>query len=249
MARLITTWIVAACLVTKLIGQTGNGSISGRITDPTGAVIAGASVSIQNSATNVRQTTETNPEGRFSVTNLIPGTYSVTAAHQGFRTVERDNVLLRVGDRLSLDIPLEIGASAERVTVTAEVPLIRTEDAQAGLVIDTKRIQDLPQYNRDPLAFVFLTPNVIGSSQSDLRINGSRTKQIEYFIDGVPVTTGYLHDVPPSVPSREAIGTLVSAKCVVGKLRTCARVPFRDFRRRVAANQVAGELSAFHRER
>ncbi|MCC6587226.1 MAG: TonB-dependent receptor [Bryobacterales bacterium] len=205
MARLITTWIVAACLVTKLIGQTGNGSISGRITDPTGAVIAGASVSIQNSATNVRQTTETNPEGRFSVTNLIPGTYSVTAAHQGFRTVERDNVLLRVGDRLSLDIPLEIGASAERVTVTAEVPLIRTEDAQAGLVIDTKRIQDLPQYNRDPLAFVFLTPNVIGSSQSDLRINGSRTKQIEYFIDGVPVTTGYLHDVPPSVPSREAI--------------------------------------------
>ena len=72
-------------------------------------------------------------------------------------------------------------------------------------MIDNKRIQDLPQYNRDPLAFVFLAPNVTGTSQSDLRINGSRSGQIEYFIDGIPATTGYLHEVPPSVPSREAI--------------------------------------------
>ncbi|MBV6432188.1 MAG: hypothetical protein IANPNBLG_02324 [Bryobacteraceae bacterium] len=188
-----------------LHAQTGNASLSGRVLDPSGAVIPGARVSVRNVLTNVDQETESSADGRFAVTNLIPGEYTVTASFSGFRTVERKGVALRVGDRLDLDLSLEVGAAADRVTVTAEVPLIRTEDAQAGLVIDNKRIQDLPQYNRDPLAFVFLTPNVSGSSQSDLRINGSRAKQIEYFIDGVPVTTGYLHDVPPSVPSREAI--------------------------------------------
>lgn len=185
--------------------QTGNATLSGYIKDPSGAMVPAAQIAIRNTATNVTQKTQSSADGRFSVTNLIPGDYAITVQAQGFRTVDRGGVQLRVGDRLGLDITLEVGATADRVTVTAEVPLVRTEDAQAGLVIDNKRIQDLPQYNRDPLAFVFLAPNVTGSSQNDLRINGSRSKQIEYFIDGIPVTTGYLHDVPPSVPSREAI--------------------------------------------
>ncbi len=185
--------------------QTGNATLSGSIKDPSGAIVPAAQIAIRNTATNVTRKTQSSADGRFSVTNLIPGDYAITVQAQGFRTVDRGGVQLRVGDRLGLDISLEVGATADRVTVTAEVPLVRTEDAQAGLVIDNKRIQDLPQYNRDPLAFVFLAPNVTGSSQNDLRINGSRSKQIEYFIDGIPVTTGYLHDVPPSVPSREAI--------------------------------------------
>ncbi|HEU0142079.1 MAG TPA: TonB-dependent receptor [Bryobacteraceae bacterium] len=201
----IGLFIACGAIVTAAHAQTGNASISGQINDPSGAVIPGAQVSIRNVATNVTHSTLSSADGRFSVTSLIPGEYTLTASFQGFRTAERGGLVLRVGDRLALDIALEVGSAADRVTVTAEVPLIRTEDAQAGLVIENRRIQDLPQYNRDPLAFVFLTPNVSGSNQNDLRINGSRSKQIEYFIDGVPVTTGYLHDVPPSVPSREAI--------------------------------------------
>jgi hypothetical protein len=200
--RLAASLILAATL---LPAQSGNAALSGRVIDPSGAVVPGAQISIRSVSTNVTQKSESSADGRFSITNLIPGEYAVTASFSGFKTVERTGVVLRVGDRLSLDLTLEVGAAADRVTVTAEVPLIRTEDAQAGLVIDNKRIQDLPQYNRDPLAFVFLTPNVSGTDQNNLRINGSRSKQIEYFIDGVPVTTGYLHDVPPSVPSREAI--------------------------------------------
>jgi hypothetical protein len=205
MHRATCLLLFVLCGAAALPGQTGNASLSGRITDTTGAVMPGVQVSVRNVETNVAQTTVTTPEGRFSVTNLIPGEYAVTAQFQGFRTAEREGVVLRVGDRVGLEITMEVGTASDRVTVTAELPLIRTEDAQAGLVIDNKRIQDLPQYNRDPLAFVFLTPNVLGSNQNDLRINGSRTGQIEYFIDGTPVTTGYLHEVPPSVPSREAI--------------------------------------------
>lgn len=205
--KLWTIGMLIACgaIATVAHAQTGNASISGQINDPSGAVIPGAQVSVRNVATNVTHTTQSSADGRFSVTSLIPGEYTLTASFQGFRTAERDGLVLRVGDRIALAIALEVGSATDRVTVTAEVPLIRTEDAQAGLVIENRRIQDLPQYNRDPLAFVFLTPNVSGSNQGDLRINGSRSKQIEYFIDGVPVTTGYLHDVPPSVPSREAI--------------------------------------------
>ncbi len=185
--------------------QTGNASISGQVKDTSDAVIPGATISVKNNGTNVTQTAVSNQEGRFTIGNLIPGVYTVTAEFQGFKRLDHEDVALRVGDRLGLDLVMEVGASAERVTVTGEVPLLRTEDVQAGLVIDNKRIQDLPQYNRDALAFVFLTPNVTGTSQTDLRVNGSRSGQIEYFIDGVPVTTGYLHEVPPSVPSREAV--------------------------------------------
>ncbi len=165
----------------------------------------GTSISIRNVATNVATSTQTNTEGRFTVPNLIPGTYTVTASFQGFKDLERGNVVLQVGDRIGLELVMEIGNAAERVTVSGEVPLLRTEDAQMGLVIDNKRMQELPQYDRNALAFATLTPNVTGSI-GDLRINGGRTGQTEYFLDGVPLTTGYDHSVPASYPSREAIG-------------------------------------------
>ena len=199
-------WMAVVVLASVAAGQTGLASISGLVKDSSGAVIPGANVTVKNAATNVERATQSSAEGRYSIANLIPGIYSMKVQFQGFKELGRDQVELRIGDRITLDLTMEVGTSTEQVTVTGEVPLLRTEDVQAGLVIDNKRIQDLPQYNRDALAFVFLTANVTGTSQSDLRINGSRTGQIEYFIDGVPVTTGYLHDVPPSVPSREAVG-------------------------------------------
>lgn len=189
----------------SLLAQTGNATVSGQVKDPSGAVIPSASVAVKNVATNVTATTETNAEGRFTVPNLIPGAYTLTASFQGFKNLERGGMVLRVGDRIGLDLVMEVGNSAERVTVTGEVPLLRTEDAQMGLVIDNKRIQELPQYDRNPLAFALLTPNVTGNV-GDLRINGGRSGQTEYFLDGVPLTTGYDHTVPPSFPSREAIG-------------------------------------------
>src|SRR5688572_11698591 len=155
-----------SCLTIQLNAQSGNASLSGRITDPSGAIIIGAAVTVDNIATNVSVNTQTNNEGHYSLTGMIPGEYKVTIASAGFRTSNHDGITLRVGDRLALDVSLEVGSATERVTISAEAPLIRTEDAQSGLVIDNKRIQDLPQYNRDPLAFVFLAPNVTGTSQN-----------------------------------------------------------------------------------
>lgn len=197
----------AACA----FAQSSNASLSGQIQDGSGGIIPGASVSAQNIDTNVVRSTVSNSEGRYTITDLIPGRYTLRAEFAGFKNLEQKNFTLRVGDRVTLDLTMEVGSQTERVTVTAEVPLLRTEDAQTGLVIDSRRIQELPQYNRNPLAFAQLTPNVNGTSDqgghdTDLRINGGRTAQLEYFIDGNPVTTGYAHDVPASVPSMEAVG-------------------------------------------
>ena len=202
--------LLVAFTATAVAAQTSNATLNGQVRDTSGAVIPSAVITVRNEGTNVARTTQSNAEGRYFLPDLIPGTYSLSASYSGFKSAEQTGIALRVGDRVSLDIVLEVGAQSERVSVIAEVPLLRTDDAETGLVIDNRRIQDLPQYNRNALAFATLTPNVNGSSDqgsygSDFRINGGRTAQVEYVIDGIPVTTGYRHDVPPSVPSMEAI--------------------------------------------
>ncbi|HWB99844.1 MAG TPA: carboxypeptidase regulatory-like domain-containing protein, partial [Bryobacteraceae bacterium] len=187
-----------------------NAQIGGRVTDPSGAVIPGTGIVIINTETGVQRKTTSNDEGYYAIPLLQPGHYQLTAQKDGFKPLSRDGIVLQVGDRITLNIALEIGASSEHVTVTVEVPLLRTEDAQAGLVIDNRRIMELPQYDRNALAFAQLAPNVNGQSSTggygqDFRINGGRTNQTEYILDGQPVTTGYKHDIPPSVPSKEAV--------------------------------------------
>jgi hypothetical protein len=172
----------------------------------------GVSVSAANVNTNVHLTTTSNSDGYYIISNLIPGTYNVTAQFKGFKNLERTGILLRVGDHVSLDLAMEVAAAtAEHVTVTGEALLLRTQDAQSGQVIDNRRIQELPQYNRNALAFALLTADVNGTGEqegrtSDFRINGGRAAQAEYFIDGIPATSGYNHNVTSSVPSMEAVG-------------------------------------------
>lgn len=210
--RLCLVLAICLCLATAIYGQTGNATINGRVTDTTGAMIPNATVSVKNSETNVVRSAQSNAEGLYTIPNLIPGSYTITAQFAGMKNVEHSAIALSVGDRVSVDITMEVGAQTERVTVTAEAPLLRVDDVQSGLVIDTRRISELPQYNRNALAFALMTPNVNTvtsenqSHDSDFRINGGRTAQTEYFIDGVPVTTGYRHDIPASVPSMEAVG-------------------------------------------
>lgn len=199
------------CFSPLLSAQGGYGMMSGRVLDASGAVVPGVTVTARNTATAVAVNTLSNDQGYYTFTNLIPGTYDMTAEHSGFKNLERRGVVLQVGDHLNIDLPLEVGASSQQVTVTEQASLLRTDDAQTGMVIDNRRIQQLPEYDRNALAFATLVANVNGTSEqegqtSDFRINGGRSAQAEYFIDGVPSTTGYQHNVPPSVPSMEAVG-------------------------------------------
>jgi hypothetical protein len=209
--RLIGLGMAAAISACILPAQTGQASLNGVVKDPSGGVIPGVRVTVINTATNVERSTITNNEGIYSLAALLPGAYRLSARFEGFRSLQQDGIELRVGDRISIDLVMELGQQAESVSVSSEIPLLRVDDVQSGLVIDNRRIQELPQYNRNALAFALLTPNVNGTSEqaghdTDLRINGGRTAQAEYFVDGIPVTTGYAHNIPPSIPSMEAIG-------------------------------------------
>jgi hypothetical protein len=198
-------------LVATLSAIAQNAQLRGVVTDPSGSAVPGAAVSIANTATGVARETVSNEQGIYRLPLLQPGKYTLQVTRDGFKTVQQKNIVLRIDDLVTLDVHLEVGAQSQSVNVVDEMPLLRKDDAQTGLVIDNKRIQELPQYNRNPLAFAQLAPNVNGTADqqgysTDFRINGGRTAKAEYIIDGVAVTTGFRHDVPPSVPSMEAVG-------------------------------------------
>ncbi len=199
MSKLIGTILTLLSLSLIAFGQGGTGSINGRVTDPTGAAVVGAKVKVINTATNATKETVSNDEGLYQAVLLQPGSYSIQVEAQGFKKLERSDIPVQVADKLGIDLKLEVGSVGETTTVTAEIPLLRTEDAQTGEVVTYQNVQNLPQVRfgaaRDPLQFLIISGNVQGSGSraeggSDTRINGGRAQGIEYYIDGISATTG-----------------------------------------------------------
>ncbi len=214
MRRIILAVALVLSLCMAAYGQGGLGSIEGRVIDPAGAVVPNVNIKAVNTATQVVYSTLSNEVGNYALLRLPPGTYTMSVDHTGFKKLERAGLLVQVGDRLTIDLDLQLGSSTDVVTVTGETPLVRAEDAQTGEVINNKMIQDLPQLNRDPLALLRLSGNVQGTGDrarheeggvNTLRINGGRTQGIEYFVDGVTVGTGMAHDVSYNTPTTEAV--------------------------------------------
>ncbi len=135
-----------------LLAQNPYGRITGRITDPQGALIPGVSIRAVNADTNAATAAVSNAAGNYEIPNLIPGSYRVVAQLEGFKRVERGPLELRVGDILNIDLQLELGAVSESVTVTAEAPLLESTTASLGQVADNRRILDLPMPGSNPMS-------------------------------------------------------------------------------------------------
>lgn len=217
---LISTLCLSAL---PLLGQQGTGTITGHVTDPSGAIVANAQVSAVNADTQVRTDATTNSAGIYQLPNLIPGTYSVESSAKNFKKTLRSNILVQVEDNIGLDFRLEVGSFNETVTVTTEAPQLRTEDAQTGEVVTESMIETLVNttLGRNPLDFITLAGNVQGSgapaganlsigggiftAPNDTRVNGGRISGVEYLIDGVPATGGFVHQVVNSSPTTEDV--------------------------------------------
>ncbi len=198
-------------LVGALYAQGSKATVEGVVTDPSGAVVPGVQIIIRNTATGTIARSETSSVGLYIIPNLEPGSYVLTAEVKGFKKYERKDIVLQVADRISLPIGMEVGASDQKITVVGEVQMMRFEDAQTGLVIDNKHIEELPQYDRNVLSLSLLSPNVNGSDYTpgnghDFRINGGRVAATEIMVDGIPMTSGVDHTVAGNIPSPEAIG-------------------------------------------
>src|SRR5438477_8337141 len=154
--------ILVAVLALPALGQTF-GEITGVVTDPSGAVVARAAVTVTNPATNFTRRVTTNVSGNYSFPALLPGTYNVRAETQGFQAEVRTRVELQVQQTARIDFQLRIGAVSETVEVTGGAPLLNTENASVGTVIDNQRIVDLPLNGRNFLQLVSLSPNISAS--------------------------------------------------------------------------------------
>lgn len=194
--------VLALCALASLaLAQDFRGAISGRVTEASGSAVAGAQVTILNTATNTTSSTVTDEAGAYQALYLTPGNYAVTVEARGFKKTVRQSIEVRVGDKLELDLQLEVGAVTETVNVTSDAPLLETNSATAGQVIDRRRISELPLSDGNPFTLTRLAPGIgyVGdlkfsrpfdnNGTSDFISNGiSRVGGHEFTLDGIPNT-------------------------------------------------------------
>jgi hypothetical protein len=209
-SRCVLSLSALLLIAPAVYAQGGFGAIRGSIKDSSGAIVPGAKIAAVEVSTGTRNDALTDAEGNFLFPRLKPSVYQITAEASGFKKLDRKGIELRVSDSLTLDLVLEVGTQNETVTVTGEVPLLRTSDAQSGEVINNTLISNIPQLSRDPLRLLVLSGNVQGSGSraepgSDTRINGGRTVGLEYRVDGVTAGTGMGHKVVDTAPSMETV--------------------------------------------
>ncbi len=192
-----------ACLLTATLpAQESRGQIIGRVSDPSGAVIPGATVRAVNTGTNVATATTTSETGDFTLPFLVAGEYDVTVEVQGFKRFERKGIAVRIQDSVSVNVAMQMGSNAESVEVTTESPILESSTASMGQVVDQRRIQDLPVNYNNALMLAQLGPGVTNlstnnqtqtftsSTPSNVAINGVSNNDLAFTIDGASNNAG-----------------------------------------------------------
>lgn len=196
-----------------IYGQTFQATLTGTVTDTTGGVIPGATITITNVKTNQSVKVLTDESGLYRAFQLQPSEYLITAELPGFKKFQ-SRMTLTVGQAARLDAVLEAGSIAETVEVSATTPLLESESGSFGQVIENKFIEDLPLNERNPFTFVQLVPGVFTQGSftdrnvftSQFSANGGRASSNEVLLDGTPDTVGDFNGVahvPPVDSTQE----------------------------------------------
>jgi Carboxypeptidase regulatory-like domain len=169
-----------------LPGQTPTGTVQGVVTDPSGATVAGAKVSVVNIGTNETKDLTTDSSGHYVVPFLTPGTYDVSIGAAGFNGAKEANVKIDVSQNREINFTLKVGAISEQVEVQAAAATLETQSATTGQVIDSKKVIDLPLNGRNPFSLATLVPGVsnVGNASTP-HIGGSRNAVNEESLDGM----------------------------------------------------------------
>jgi hypothetical protein len=205
----LSVCVLFLCASSLALAQAGRGSISGVVSDPSGATINVAKVTALNQATGVALHTVTSEAGLYSFVSLTPGTYVVTASHEGFESVAQDKVLVTVDQATTANIALRVGSATEVITVSERPPLVDTSNSTVGQLIDAAAIDHVPLLTRNVFDLVQLSAGVTpangapnsSSSQaiinissgrpgidvSSYTINGAIQGSVYYMLDGSPL--------------------------------------------------------------
>jgi carboxypeptidase family protein len=140
--------------------QEFRGSLTGRITDSAGAAVVGATVSLKNVETNIANSTTTNEDGAYNFPLLQPGKYQLSITHQGFKAAQRENIELRVADRLTFDVKMEVGSATESVQIIGSSPALETGSVSVGTVVSSQQISELPLTEGTAYQLATLAPGI-----------------------------------------------------------------------------------------
>ena len=172
----------------QLFAQGNAGRIIGSVTDQSGGAMAGAVVTVTDNARGISRTLMTDSSGEYNAPNLIPGTYSVRAEVKGFKTAEHNGIVLEVNAELRVDLTLQPGEQSDKITVTGEVPLVETTNAELGGTLQAQIIDNLPLNGRNFENLLQLRPGVSiypGGSGWAQSTNGQRAHDNMYLVNGV----------------------------------------------------------------
>ncbi len=189
----LASLVVLLCSAAPLRAQVDAGAILGTVSDASGGSVHGATVTMTNEGTNASLSTTTGADGTYKFSPVKIGSYKLTATIQGFQTITTRNVVVNVGQDVVVDFTLKPGSVSETVEVQSSIPVLETQDASVGQVIDSHSVNDLPLNGRN---FTFLAQLAAGvnTPQADTRgnaasgafaANGLRPAQNNYLLDGI----------------------------------------------------------------
>src|SRR5260370_528117 len=191
---LLRTSVLALCAM-PVLGQTGNtGAIAGTVSDPSGALVPRAAVVINSQSTGETRDLATDGEGNFSVQFLTPGNYDLTGRAAGFEPFILNGVQVQITEVSRLKIQLALSGAKEKIAISAKVPLLQTENATVGRVIDRTTIEELPLVNRNFTEILGLTAGTntnivdatqLGAGSQEIRANGARSGDNNFILNGV----------------------------------------------------------------
>lgn len=217
MSKRLTPCVVWLLLAIPSFGQTFYGSVVGLVTDPGGSSVPDAGVTLTNIGTSERRSMQTDETGNYQFVNLVPGQYRLEVEKTGFRRFSREPLTVEVQSAVRIDVPMQVGDISQTVEVTGQTPLLQTENASLGQVVEARKVLEMPLNGRNIFGLVALVPGVVPGGQSgttptganpfawgNFQIGGGQSNQSATYVDGAPVNAVY-SNLTSLVPTQDAI--------------------------------------------
>jgi hypothetical protein len=199
------------------LAQTTYGSVTGTITDQSGAAVADAQVALTNVGTTEKRSQSTGADGLYIFVNLIPGKYRIDAEKTGFKRVTNPEVIVEVGQTARIDLALQVGQQSETIEVSGITPLLQPDTSSIGQVVEERKATELPLNGRNVFNLVSLAPSVVPQGSAggtpvgvnpfgwgNYQINGSFGNESAEYLDGQPLNIGYIN-LPVVIPTQDSI--------------------------------------------
>jgi hypothetical protein len=218
LASVLSAGIFWSLSCAYLNAQSTYGSISGTVTDASGAAVTGANVTLTNTSTSEKRTETSGDDGHYTFVNLFQGQYRIDVEKQGFKHFDRPNVIVQVQQDTHVDAALTVGQVSETVEVTSEAPPLQAETSSLGQVVEQRKANELPLNGRNIFNLITVSPAAVAQGGSggtavgqnpfswgNYQVGGSFANQGAEYLDGQPLNIGYIN-LPVIIPIQDSIG-------------------------------------------